>query len=171
MRSAVAVLILMGLATPLAAQQPPDEASSVLSAPKQLGQASFRWLGIHLYDATLWSDAARFDWSAPMALELSYDMGISGADLLDTTMDEIARMEGEQPDQAALRQALRPCMKSVSDGDHYVAAASGADQISLWLNGAQTCSVSHAGVKQRFLGIWLADNSRSPALSRQLRGE
>ncbi|WP_158585632.1 chalcone isomerase family protein [Pseudooceanicola sediminis] len=168
---ALCLAVIAGNTQAQAQTQPlPAEAGSTVAAPRLLGQARFTWLGIHIYDAALWSSAARFDWAAPMALQLTYAMGIDGDDLLDTSMDEIARVEGPSADLPQLKQQLARCMGTVDSGDRYVAASDGDDHLRMWLNGRQTCDVSHPGIKRRFLGIWLGDDTRSPRLSRRLRG-
>jgi hypothetical protein len=169
MRKTLAFLLAL-LAGPAFAQQVPPDAARIVSPAQLLGQARFTWLGIHIYDANLWSNAAPFAWSSPLALQLTYAMGIDGDDLLDTTMKEITRIEGASADLPQLKQVLAKCMGTVAEGDSYTAASASADRLTMWLNGTQTCDVTYPGVKQRFLGIWLADNSRSPDLSRQLCG-
>lgn len=166
----LAVLLALLGAAPALAQQVPADAARIVAPATLVGQARFTWIGIHIYDATLWSNSATFDWSAPLALQITYAMDIDGDDLLDTTMDEITRVEGDSADLPQLRAQLAQCMGSVAEGDTYVAASDSDDSLSMWLNGTQTCAVSHPGIKQRFLGIWLADTSRSPRLSQQLRG-
>lgn len=150
----------------------PDLERAGLSAPGNVGQVTFRWLGLPLYRAALFTEeGADFTWQRPMALELAYLRNISRDNLLEATLTELERIEGRKPDLDSLLGKLRGCFRDVRKGDTFVAVARARDVLSFWLNGRKTCELRHTGVRERFLGIWLSDKSRSASLSRQLRGE
>lgn len=173
MRRAAAVLLLSLLpALPLAAETAPTEVRAHLGAPQPLGRAEYRWLGARLYEATLYTAGTpRFDWDAPLALQLVYARRLSGQTLVDATMAELDRIEGAAPDHAVIRDKLMTCFRDVGDGDRYVAVAADADAVDFWLNGRKTCTLALTEAKRRLLGIWLSAESRSARLARQLRGE
>lgn len=142
-----------------------------LAAPVKLGEASLRILGQTVYSATLHTEGPRqFNWSQPLSLRLDYVYGFTAAQLVKATGREMERIEGPRPDQAGLLAKLTPCFRDVGPGDSFVAVSTTADQLSLRLNGQQTCNVTHPDLRQRFLGIWLSPDSRYPRLSRKLRG-
>lgn len=170
-RAAVLLLSLLP-ALPLAAETAPSEVHAHLGAPQPLGRAEYRFLGARLYEATLFTAGTpRFDWNAPLALQLVYARSLSGQTLVDATMAELDRIEGAAPDHAEIREKLMACFRDVGDGDRYVAVAEDADTVDFWLNGRKTCGLAHAEAKRRLLGIWLSAESRSERLARQLRGE
>ncbi|MBT8153167.1 chalcone isomerase family protein [Epibacterium ulvae] len=139
---------------------------------KPLGSASFRWLGVTFYDATLYTQqASQFSWQKPMALELRYRKGVSGQKLAGSAAIEIKRLEGTPADYSQFVGKLQRCFRNVEKGDRYVALSSSPNTLQLSLNGRQTCTVNHPNARQRFFGIWLSPNSRMPGLSRRLRGE
>lgn len=140
-----------------------------IDAPKRLGQASFSFLGAKLYSATLYCDRESFAWDADISLELVYSRSIKKSALIKATMIELKRMEGTRGDQSAIAQQLETCFANVGKGDSFVATATQNNQVRLYLNGSQSCTLKADNIKKRFLGIWLSDNSRSPALSKQLR--
>ena len=142
-----------------------------LAAPVKLGEATLRVLGKTLYSATLHTEgSAQFSWSQPLSLRLDYAYGFTATQLVKATGREIERIEGQRPDQAALLAKLAPCFRDVGPGDSFVALSTASDKVALRLNGQQTCAVTYPRLRQRFLGIWLSPDSRSPRLSRQLRG-
>ncbi len=159
-------------ALPTHAETPPNEVRQSVKNPGAVGQVVFRWFGVPLYEATLFTPSRRaFDWSTPLALQLVYARDISGKALIDATLSELDRIEGRQVDHREIGVKLTGCFRDVRDGDTYVAIADAADRIGFWLNGTRVCEFRHAGAKQRILGIWLSDDSRSARLARRLRGE
>lgn len=165
-------LLSLFLALPALAETPPNEVRQSVKDPGAIGQVVFRWLGVPLYEATLFTPSRRaFDWSTPLALQLVYARDISGKALIDATLSELRRIEGRQADHREIGAKLGRCFRDVRDGDSYVAIAGAPDRIGFWLNGTRVCEFRHAGAKQRILGIWLSDDSRSTRLARRLRGE
>ncbi len=143
-----------------------------LANAQPLGSASFRWLGVTFYDATLYTQrTSQFSWQTPMALELKYRKGVSGQKLAGSAAIEIRRLEGTPHDYSQFVGKLQKCFRNVEKGDRYVALSSSPNKLQLSLNGRQTCTVEHPNARQRFFGIWLSPNSRMPTLSRRLRGE
>lgn len=143
-----------------------------LSNAVRLGSASFRWLGVTIYDATLYTQSSKsFSWSQPLALELIYKTGVSGKKLAGSAVIEISRLEGKPADHQQFMSKLRSCFRDVKRGDRYIAVSPSQNRVDLSLNGRRTCSVTHPGARERFLGIWLSPKSRAPRLSRRLRGE
>ncbi|MQY44067.1 hypothetical protein GG681_15590 [Epibacterium sp. SM1969] len=162
----LAFILLFGLTANMAI------ADVGLSNAVRLGSASFRWLGVNIYDATLYTQSARgFSWNNPLALELIYKTGVSGKKLAGSAVIEISRLEGKPADHQEFMAKLRSCFRDVKTGDRYVAVSPAKNRVNLSLNGRRTCSVNHPGARERFLGIWLSPKSRAPKLSRRLRGE
>ena len=131
-----------------------------------------RWLGLPVYTAALYTQgAARFSWSQPDALELQYLRSFPARQLTKSTLDELRRIEGPQGDHAALIAKLGRCFPDVGKGDRLTAYSSSASEVMFSFNGGAPCTVHHPGVRERFLGIWLSDNSRSAKLTRRLKGQ
>jgi hypothetical protein len=166
----VAALTSVILAVP--AKATPGEVREALGEARPLGSAVFRWLGVPLYEATLFTPGrASFGWQTPLALQLVYARSLSGEVLVEATIAELERIEGTRPDHARMAKKLDACFRDVAKGDRYVAVAAEPDRIGFWLNGRQTCDLRHPEARQRILGIWLSDDSRSVEVARRLRGE
>ena len=164
-------LILLLLATPMRAADGAGVIAATIENAQIRGAATFRWLGLPLYTARLFTPGgAAVDWSRPVALQLTYARDIKRQSLVDATVSELERLEGSQADHAVIGQKLSPCFRNVSEGDQFVAATRGRDEVVLFFNGNKTGSTSHDNLGRRFLDIWLSDNSRSPSQSRKLRG-
>ncbi|WP_164727010.1 chalcone isomerase family protein [Shimia sediminis] len=149
-----------------------DVARTGLQNPERLGSATIRYLGIAIYDAELYTPGGvDFRWQAPMALRLTYRRGFSADQLTDATMQEITRISGTRSGDAGLRADLATCYSDVKKGDEITATSTGADTITIWLNGRKVCALTTAGIQKRFFGIWLAPESRVARLGPQLKGQ
>ena len=141
---------------------------SALSGASKRGEATYRYLGLPLYEATLYTAGGQpFDWNKEFGLELRYRRNLTQYDLVEGTMRELDRTGSPLP----VRQQLEGCFSSVSKGDRYLAVTDGPNRIGFWRNGQRTCNLSHPQIKYRFMGIFLGENSRSSSFTRRLRGQ
>ncbi|MEP3295640.1 MAG: hypothetical protein ABJO27_04025 [Pseudoruegeria sp.] len=165
-------LVLLIFMTVGAAIAAPSEITKRLRAAEPIGEASFRLLGAELYRAQLFTEGgADFEVDQPYSLALVYERSIKGSTLIKATLREMRRMEGKRADHAEIAEKLNDCFQSVKEGDRYSAIPRGQSVVEFWRNGALRCSLSHPGIRDRIMGIWLSDQSRDPNLSRQLRGQ
>ncbi|MFM8462740.1 MAG: hypothetical protein ACKOA0_01345, partial [Burkholderiaceae bacterium] len=81
-----AVLIVLST-TPRTAVANAATVKQMLPEASVMGSGSFRWLGLKLYDASLWVDRSNFNpetWQrAPLALELNYARSLDGKRIAD----------------------------------------------------------------------------------------
>lgn len=142
-----------------------------LENPTVIGSASLNFLGFTVYHGRLFTENGRdFRTGEPVALEIVYNRSFSAGQMLDTTRDELARVDAGRADEHALAESLSECFRVVGRGDQFLAVSDNPDRLRLWLNGNLTCELEGNEVGNRFLAIWLSDNSRFPSLSRQLLG-
>jgi len=158
-------LSLLLLALPLQAHGKPVAAA--LPGAELRGQATFRFLGLPLYQARLYTPGGEpLDWQKELALELTYLRRIPEADLIESTLQEFSRTGAPLPVEDQLSQ----CFDDVGKGDRYLAVSNGPDEILFWRNERQMCALSHPQIKQRFMTIFLGDNTRSRTFTRKLQG-
>lgn len=149
-----------------------DTRISGLSDPKLRGEARLSILGIVAYEGRLFTEGGiAFAPNSPAALELVYRRAFSAAQLARATRSELERLYPGAGGIEVSIAAIQTCFRDVDDGDSYMAISQSPDSLALWLNGTQTCRLTQPGIGQRFLSIWLSDESRYPRLSRQLRGQ
>jgi len=157
------ILLLVFPITVLASPAP-----SALPGAQLRGAATFKMLGLPLYEARLYTPGGgAFSWDQDFALELNYKRNLSQYDLVEATMRELKRTGTTLP----VRDQLNTCFKAVSKGDQYLAVTNGDNRIGFWRNGAKVCTLKYAGIKRGFMSIFLGQNTRSKAFSRKLRGE
>lgn len=147
------------------------QASTVESAlpdAELRGAATFRFVGLPLYEARLFTKSGvPLDWSKDFGLELKYLRNLTEHDLVEGTMRELNRTGSALP----VRDQLERCFNDVRKGDRYVAVSQGQNQIGFWHNGKPVCTLSHPQIKSRFMAIFLGDTTRSKSFTRKLKGE
>ncbi|MDA7965384.1 hypothetical protein [Ruegeria sp.] len=160
----IAVVLLALLAPAGLAASP---LSNHLSDPKLLGSSTFRFLGLPIYDARLYTPGgAPFNWSEDFGLELTYRRNIKKMALIDSTLEEMDRQGNSLP----IRSELESCFQTITPGDRYLAISQGPDRVSYWFNGKMACTIAHRGIKRAFMSIFLGDRTRSASFTRQLKG-
>ncbi len=131
------------------------------------GQATYRFLGLPLYDAQLFTPGgAPLDWNRDFGLELRYRHNLTKKALVSSSMDEMERIGRAAP----VRDQFEACFRSVRKGDRYLAVSQGPNRVGFWLNGQKTCTMSYPGIKRSFMSIFLGENTRSAAFTQALRG-
>lgn len=159
-------LLLVLLASPTFVQA--SSVTSVLPDAELRGKATFRFLGLSLYEARLFTrGGAPLDWNRDFGLELKYLRNLSENDLVEGTLREFDRTGASLP----LRAQLERCFDAVRKGDTYLAVSQGQNKVGFWLNGKKTCTLAHPQIKTRFMAIFLGNNTRSKTFTRQLRDE
>ena len=168
--------LLAALPLLLASARPPAQATppwrAVLPEARLLGQGEMRWFGLSLYRAFLWSAARPFSLEQPFALELAYQRSFTRARLVQTSVDEMARLFA--PGKAQLRRwgnALQGAFVDVNEGDRLTGVYLPSEGMRLFDQRAQLAALPDPALARAFFGIWLDPNTRAPALRRQLLGE
>lgn len=140
---------------------------AVLPGAELRGTAVFRFLGVPLYEARLYTPGGQpFDWRQEFALELRYRKRLSQRDLIESTLVEMDRLGAAPP----VRGQLQRCFQDVARGDRYLAVTEGEDAVRFWRNGVPTCTLSHPGIKRDFMSIFLGERTRSRSFTRKLQG-
>lgn len=161
-RTAVLALVLLA---PVGSAASPM--SDHLRDPKLRGSSTFRFVGLPIYDARLYTpDGAPFNWSEDFGLELTYRRNIKKKALIDSTLEEMDRQGNALP----IKAELENCFQTIMPGDRYLAISQGPDRVSYWFNGKKACTIAYPGIKRAFMSIFLGDKTRSASFTRQLKG-
>lgn len=170
------VMLALGLLLPLAfvAKAHADvapEVRSTVAQPGELGSGDFRWFGLKVYEAQLYTPQGKgFNWERPFALQLDYARKVKARVQIRASLDELKRIEGAQGDHAQIGNKLSTCLRDLLAGDRVVAVAKNADTLEFFVNGSQTCTLKHGAIRQRYMSLWLSDSARDQNLARRLRG-
>jgi len=147
----------------------PDAAS-----PWPQGQAAMRFLGLRVYDITLWAPApVRADEtdSQPLALVLVYRRALSGERIAERSLAEMRRAGPvDETTAAAWLANLQRLFPDVADGDRITGVQWPGQAARFHVNGRFVGEVRDARFTALFFGIWLARWTSEPALRQALIG-
>jgi hypothetical protein len=151
---------------------PPELAGAWPQPARLLGQARFRFFGLHIYDAQLWAPQPlrQSTWAEqPLALVLLYARKLEGARIAQRSLDEMRRA-GPLEEARAERwlAAMRGLFPDVSDGERITGQHLPGDAARFWVNGRLAGDVKDVEFARRFFGIWLAPHTSEPGLRQQL---
>lgn len=156
-----------------AAPPPPAEVARELPDARWRGAATLRFLGLHIYDARLWSaKPVSGDGAAqPLALELQYARALSGQRIAERSIDEMRRI-GRFDAATAERwlAAMSRLFPDVAAGDRITGVQLPGRAVRFFVNGRAVGEVAEAEFARLFFGIWLSPLSSEPAMREKLIG-
>ena len=152
---------------------PPRGIAAAMETPRLVGQGLLRWLGLRVYDASLWAAGQRFDAGRPMesvfALELRYRRSLEGTAIAEASIREIARLGfGTPAQQEAWLQAMRRLFPDVRDGDRLAGVHRPAQGVEFLGNDAPLGRIEDPEFARAFFAIWLDHRTSAPDLRRAL---
>lgn len=133
------------------------------------GEGRLTWLGLHVYDATLYVDRQRFNVAAlgesRFALALRYARDLSGQKIAERSEQEMARQgmatERERAQWLVQMRALFPDVKA---GDRLTGLYAPGEGTRFYWNDKLIGTIDGARFAECFFGIWLAENTAAPRL-------
>ena len=151
----------------------PAEVAAELPDARLRGSATLRFLGLHIYDARLWSPAAVGPQpeNQPLALELQYARGLEGQRIADRSIDEMRRIGSFTDAQAARwRDAMARLFPDVQAQDRITGVLRPGQGARFFFNGKLRGEVAEPEFARLFFGIWLSPRTSEPRLRLQLLG-
>ena len=150
---------------------PPPEVAAELPEARWRGAVVLRFLGLQIYDLRLWSaNAVTGDGAGqPLALELQYARGLSGARIAQRSIDEMKRI-GPLTDAQSERwlAAMTRLFPDVTAGDRLTGVQVPGKGARFFFNGQLRGEVAEPEFARLFFGIWLSPKTSEPALRTQL---
>ncbi len=138
------------------------------------GSSTFRFLGLQVYQATLWVGPGFHGVQYvqhPFALELAYLRPFTGAAIARRSIAEMQRLEPLEQDQArAWQQSMEGLFGDVQAGDRLTGVNRPGVGVSFLRNGQLQGTISDPRFAELFFGIWLSPRSSEPALRKALLG-
>ena len=151
----------------------PPELTSELPGARWRGTGVLRFLGLHIYDAQLWSaQAVSGDGAAqPLALVLVYARQLVGEQIASRSLKEMSRL-GRVDDEQSARwlKAMTQLFPDVRDGDRLTGVQRPGVATRFFLNGQFRGELANAEFTRLFFGIWLSPRTSEPRLREQLLG-
>ena len=153
---------------------PPPELARDLEKPVLAGSGRLRWLGIPVYEASLWTAPQfvpeRFGAHA-FALEIRYARSISGNLLADTSLKQMQALDALPAGRySEWLQALTGTLPDVKPGDRLTGMHLPGKGLRMYFNGQLHKAIDDPMLSQSFFAIWLSPATQEPRLRAQLLG-
>ncbi len=165
--------LVLAFAFAAAASPPPLPAAVTAQLPalKPLGDARFRVLAWHVYDATLWVAADAYAPDAALALDIRYAMDIRGADLSTRSIEEMRKLGHRDPARLARwEDAMRRVFPDIRAGERLVGVHLPGREARFYNQQGLLGAVADAEFARAFFAIWLDERTSEPQLRRRLLG-
>ena len=150
---------------------PPLPAATVAEFPglRELGEGRLRFIGIHVYDISLWISGPAYSPKELFALELRYAINIKGRALTERSLKEM-RGQGHR-DEAKLKRweaEMDRVFPDLKPGDRLVGVSVPGKEARFYGQEKFLGVVPDPEFAQAFFAIWLDEKTSEPALRSKL---
>jgi hypothetical protein len=160
-------------AATLAQAGPPLPVALAAELPllKPLGEGRLRWLGLHVYDSSLWVPGDAWSFDRVFALDIRYAMSIKGRDLTRRSLEEMRRLGFSDPAKLARwEQAMDRVFPDIRPGDRLVGVSIPGREARFYSQERLLGTVPDPEFARAFFAIWLDEKTSEPGLrARMLR--
>ena len=158
----------MGVRAQTARAEVPPEVVLDLPQGQPQGAGRMRYLLWDVFDATLWTVAgfrgAQY-FEHAFALELRYLRRLTGAALVDSSLQEMRRAGSlDASKEPAWTAAMQSAFADVQTGDRITGVHRPGAGARFYFNGRLRASVDDAAFARAFFGIWLSPSTSEPRL-------
>ncbi len=168
-----ALLAAAALAAAVAHAGPPLPLVLAAEAPalNLLGQGQLRWMGLRVYDSSLWvlGDAWSFD--RAFALDIRYAMDIKGRDITRRSLAEMRRLGFDDPVKLKRwEQAMERLFPDIRPGDRLVGVHLPGREARFYSQDRLLGAIPDPEFARAFFSIWLDERTSESALRARLLG-
>lgn len=155
------------------AREAPAEVSALAPDLRLRGTGTYRWLGLKVYDAALWTPgAAREDFARPLALMLRYARSLKGSAIAERSVEEIENLGlGSAERRRAWGVAMAKLFPDVVEGTTLTGVHLPGRGARFFHDGRPLGEIADAEFSHAFFSIWLDAKTGAPALRAALLGE
>ena len=144
----------------LAATATPAPVDTELPGARLAGSGSFRYFGLHIYDAQFWVGANGYRAAAPkaekFALDLRYARSLNGKKIATASTDEIKKLGLGTPEQRAEWQArMEKIFPDVQEGTRITGIYLPDEGARFYRDGKLIGEIADPAFGYAFFAIWL----------------
>ena len=138
-----------------------------------IGKTSINFLGFKLYDIELKGEKAEFSYNQKLVIKINYNKNFSKKELIDTSIDEICRINSlkKKEIKGLYKSRFEQLFVDVKKGDEKIAIYDPNFGLELYYNGQLTGKINDVVFAKRFIDIWLSDKARFKKVRTILVGE
>ena len=166
MRSLAGLWLLLAVFAVNARLDPVPE----LPGSEPVGTGEFTWLGMTVYQATLYAPDGVYEPQRPHALRIRYAFSFSRERLARTSVQEIERIYGPQQDGQQLMRRLSAVFRDVAKGDQIIGVHHPGEGAAFYSAEGLLGRLDDPLLAEAFFAIWLDPRTREPDLRERLLG-
>jgi hypothetical protein len=139
------------------------------------GSGSFRWFGLSIYDAALWTGTEAYtpDSGKParFALDLNYARTLYGKKIAEASIEEIEKLKlGTAEKRQHWLAQMKALFPDVKEGSHITGIYIPNEAARFYFNGKLLGEIRDAEFAHAFFAIWLDKKTSAPDLRKKLLG-
>ena len=169
-------LFILGVSTvtavaQVAAQALPPPVAKDLQGLTARGEGVMRFFGLKVYDVRLWTMMKPFNHAEPFALELVYDMSLSGRDIAERSVKEM-REQGHVDEGKLKRwgEEMAKIFPDIRKGDTLVGVSIPGKEARFYTREKFIAAVADTEFAKAFFDIWLSEKTSAPGVRARLLG-
>lgn len=170
----IAMLLIVMLMMPAGAMgiSLPEQVVKETPGLQLAGKGRLRWLGLLIYDASLWARGANWDAGQDFALDIRYARDIKSTRLIGTTVDEMRRLGVvDERKIAQWTEQMARVFPDVSKGQHLTGVNRAGIGADFYYQGKFAGAIADPEFARAFFAIWLDPRTREPGLRKSLIGK
>lgn len=166
---------LMSCAASVQARAIPLHVQKEIADARLVGQGSYSWFGLKIYEAYLWSERKTYQPESPMAnrfvLELVYERELQGYRIAEASISEIRKLGLGTPAQLdAWLRMMQETFPDVRKGSSLSGVYLPGQGARFYLDGQLLKEIADPEFARAFFAIWLDERSSAARLRSQLLG-
>jgi Chalcone isomerase-like len=174
LRFATVLLVLISatsaIASPPSGHRPlPPQVLSGAPGIHAFGKGRQSWLGIRVYDATLWIVGPQWSAAAPHALEIEPGRDVAADTLINSAIAEMRSLKvGDESKLGIWRAEMKKVLPNVRQGDQVVIFCADSNRTLAYLNNSSTGEVDDPSFCPAVMSVWLHPQTKHQAMRRSL---
>jgi hypothetical protein len=136
----------------------------------RVGSGKLTWLGLTVYQATLYAPQGEYRADLPHAIRIDYRFSFDRRQLAHSSLQEIEKLFGRRQDGEQVVQRLASVFCDVAKGDHILGIHYPGRWAEFHCNGELLGRIEDAALARAFFAIWLNPRTSEPELRDQLLG-
>ena len=177
-RTFIRIFLLMWLMSCVASAQAgaiPLHVQKEIADARLVGQGSYSWFGLKIYEAYLWSGRNSYRPESPMenrfVLELVYERELKGVRIAEASIGEMRKLGFGTPAQLdAWLRMMQETFPDVRKGDNLSGAYLPGQGARFYLDGRLLKEIADPEFARAFFAIWLDERTSAARLRSRLLG-
>jgi hypothetical protein len=143
-----------------------------IKQPNLIGNSDLKFLGLKVYNISLWSEDKIFSYNNEFAIQINYNMNFSREDLAKRSIEEIKKNNYlSEKEEKNYYQELIKIFVNIKKGDEKVALFSPNQGVTLFYNNQIIGKISDLKFARLFVDIWLDERGSYPKTTRNILGK